>query len=79
MDSHWQIQKVAPATAKTARTIVAEPITIRPIRQALPDGITEFVAIHKETELKIAGKTIKCGGNEIPAQQVEMIAGAYGN
>jgi hypothetical protein len=47
------------------------------MRQALPDGITSFVATHVEKRIRTREHRIKCQGGETPDQQMELVSKAF--
>jgi hypothetical protein len=76
MDPAWEIQATFPETKKTPKTIVATLNASKPVRQAPPAGIDEFIAMHVEKWHKITEKRIRCKGNESLADQIHLIADA---
>jgi hypothetical protein len=72
------MDKIIPKTNKNARTIIAKCDGPKPTRQALPESIKEFVAIHMDKGKHIQQHTIKCNGGESPDAQVVLITEAFG-
>jgi hypothetical protein len=67
LDEFWQIDRVIPATDKAPNKIIAKWEGPKPVRQALPTGITSFIAIR--IEKGVGQHPISCTGGETPAEQ----------
>jgi hypothetical protein len=73
----WVWERSIAESKKTPRTVIAKWNREKPIRQALPPGITSFIATHVESGKKVGTLRIKCKGNETPDQQVELVTKAF--
>jgi hypothetical protein len=78
LDEVWVIDRVIPGAPKNAKTIIAKWDGVKPTRQAVPDGTSEFIAIHVEKEIMVAQHTIRCKGGESPGEDTRVIAEKFG-
>jgi hypothetical protein len=78
LDQFWVVNRVIPATNKTAKTIISKWDGPKTIRHALPEGIAQFTAIHVEKDIRIAQHMIKCKGGESPYEKTRRIAEKLG-
>jgi hypothetical protein len=56
---------------------VAKLVSEKPLRQALPDGITIFIATQVEKEIRINEHRIRCRGGETPDEQIDLVSKAF--
>jgi hypothetical protein len=51
---------------------------VRPVREALPDGISVFTAIHVEKATSICQKVVKFVGGGSPEEQAKLVTQEFG-
>jgi hypothetical protein len=77
LDKDWVIEESFAETKKMPRTVIAKWNREKPIRQALPDSISSFIATHVENKQTVGTIRIKCKGNETPDHQAELVTRAF--
>jgi hypothetical protein len=77
LDDRWQVDRTWTGTTKSPHIVVAKRSEVKEFRQALPDGVTFFVADHVEGDRFVNQHRIKCKGGESPDQQAVLISQAF--
>jgi hypothetical protein len=77
LGSDWVMERSIAESKKAPSMGIVKWVGEKPVRQALPDSITSFIAIHVEKGHKIASQRIKCKGGENPDQQAELVSKSF--
>jgi hypothetical protein len=77
LDDRWSVDRAFDGTAKSPPIIVGKRSELREFRQALPDGVTFFIADHYEAGRCVNQHRIKCKGGESPEEQAVSVSNAF--
>jgi hypothetical protein len=79
LDDRWRVERSLEGTYKSPPIVIATRDEEPEPRQALPAGLTFFVADHVEQGRFVNQHRIQCKGEESPDQQASLVSQAFGN
>jgi hypothetical protein len=79
MDNRWRVDRSFDGTHKSPPIVIAKRDEDPEPRQALPAGLTFFVADHIEQGKFVNQHRVRCKGEESPDQQAFLVSQAFGN
>jgi hypothetical protein len=77
LDDRWEVDRSWEGTAKSPPIVVAKRSEVQEFRQALPDGVSFFIADHYEAGRYVNQHRIKCKGGESPEEQAMIVSNAF--